>query len=476
MFVKSQSHETGFINHKLSIFKNSNSQLKMRPAFKKHLKTNLPFLKNKKILVAISGGIDSIVLAHLLYKLDYDISLAHCNFSLRGKESNKDEDFVVEFGKKLQVPTHTIKFDTENYATENRISTQMAARELRYNWFSKILTENNLDYITTAHQKDDVIETVLINITRGTGLDGLTGIPEINGNIVRPMIHFTRNEILIYATQKKLAWREDSSNSSIKYVRNKIRHKVVPFLKEINPNLLDTFSKTLENFKNSQEIIKDCVQNVRDKTMTIVNNDFHYNIEELKKLNNPKIYLYELLKDFGFTEWEDVADLLDAQSGKQVFSKTHRLLKNRTVIIVSELFNTETPIEIEIPINTLVIENPIALTFEKIDIPFDTKNHGNKVFSELFTTEKDTISIDFDKLKFPLILRKWQKGDFFFPIGLQGKKKLSKFFKDEKLSLIDKENTWLLCSENEIVWVIGKRLDNRFKITKTTCAILKIKL
>jgi tRNA(Ile)-lysidine synthase len=447
----------------------------MKSELKAHLKENLPFLKNKKLLVAISGGIDSVVLTHLLYKLEYDISLAHCNFSLRGKESNKDEEFVVELGKKFQIPTYTIKFDTESYTIEKGISTQMAARELRYNWFSKILTKNKLDYIVTAHQKDDVIETVLINLTRGTGLDGLTGIPEINGNIVRPMIRFTRNEILIYATHKKLVWREDSSNSSIKYVRNKIRHKVVPFLKEINPNLLDTFSKTLENFKNSQEIIKDCIENVREKTMTIVNNDFHFNGEALKKLNNPKIYLYELLKDFGFTEWEDVTNLLDAQSGKQVFSKTHRILKDRDVIILSEIQKSNDSIEIEIPKNTSAIQNPISLSFEKIDIPFDTKNHSTKVFSELISTEKETISIDYDKLQFPLTLRKWQKGDYFFPIGLQGKKKLSKFFKDEKLSLIEKENTWLLCSENEIVWVIGKRLDDRFKVTKTTCAILKIK-
>jgi tRNA(Ile)-lysidine synthase len=447
----------------------------MKSELKAHIKEHLPFLKDKKLLVAVSGGIDSVVLTHLLYKLDFEISLAHCNFSLRGKESNKDEEFVVELGEKLQIPTYTIKFDTESEATKKGISTQMAARALRYNWFSEILTKHKLDYIVTAHQKDDVIETVLINLTRGTGLDGLTGIPEINGNIVRPMLHFTRNEILIYATHKKLVWREDSSNSSIKYIRNKIRHKVVPFLKEINPNLLDTFTNTLENFKNSQEIVKDRIQNVREKTMTVINNDFHFNILELKKLNNPKIYLYELLKEFGFTEWDDVTELLDAQSGKQVFSKTHRLLKDRDSLIVSEILNSNDTIAIEITNNTMAIDNPIALTFEKIDIPFDTKNHQNKVFSELFSNEKDTISIDYDKLTFPLIIRKWQKGDYFFPIGLQGKKKLSKFFKDEKVSLIAKENTWLLCSENDIVWVIGKRLDDRFKVTKTTSCILKIK-
>lgn len=448
----------------------------MLKAFQHHLNQNLSFLKDKKLLIAISGGIDSRVLVHLFYKLNYDLTLAHCNFMLRGKESNKDEEFVIELGEKIKAPTFTIQFDTEEYAAENNVSTQMAARDLRYSWFHKLVTQNNIDYIITAHQKDDVIETFLINLTRGTGLDGLTGIPEINGNIVRPLLHFTRNDILIYATKKKLIWREDSTNSSIKYVRNKIRHKVVPFLKEINPNLLDSFGNTLENLKGSQQIVKDRVQNVREKTVTTHGKNFHFNIEELQKLNNPKVYLYELLNEYGFTEWDDITDLLNAQSGKQVFSKTHRLLKDRAVLILSSVENIEESMVFEIPENTSKISFPIALEFHKIEIPSDTKNNENKVLDELFLDEKNTISIDCSKLHFPLTIRKKQKGDKFYPIGLNGKKKVSKFFKDEKLSLIEKENTWLLISKNEIVWVIGKRLDNRFKVSKTTSTILKIKL
>lgn len=446
----------------------------MRIAVENHINENLSFLKGKKLLVAISGGIDSIVLTHILYKLKFDISLAHCNFSLRGKESNKDELFVKELGEKLLTPTFTIQFDTENYATEKGISTQMAARELRYNFFQKIIKENTIDYIVTAHQKDDVIETFLINLTRGTGLDGLTGIPEVNKNVVRPLLPFSRNEILVYATRKKLHWREDSTNSSIKYVRNKIRHKVVPFLKELNPNLLDTFTNTLDNLKGSQQIVNDRIKIVKEQATTIVNNDVHFNIEILKNLSNPKIYFYELLKDYGFTEWDDVNNLLEAQSGKQVLSKTHRLLKDREVLILSLLKNESNSI-FEITENTKKIKIPIKLKFEKIDIPFDTKNHQNKVFSELILNEENTISIDFDKLSYPIHLRKWKKGDVFYPIGLNGKKKLSKYFKDEKFSLLEKENTWLLCSNNEIVWVVGKRLDERFKVTQNTSTILKIK-
>ena len=447
----------------------------MKAELEKHINQNLPFLNGKKLLIAISGGIDSIVLTHILYKLNFTISLAHCNFSLRGKESNKDEIFVKELGEKLQAPTFTIQFDTEKYATEKGISTQMAARDLRYNWFDKIRLENNIDYIITAHQKDDIIETFIINLTRGTGLDGLTGIPEVNESIVRPMLPFDRNDILIYASKNKLQWREDQTNSSIKYVRNKIRHKIVPVLKELNPNLLNTFHTTLENLKGSQQIVKDSVENIRQKVSTIKENEVYFDILELKKLNNPKVYLYQLLNAYGFSEWDDVCNLLDAQSGKFVLSKTHRLLKDRAILILTNLSNVEETGVFEIKENTTKIKHPIKLKFDKIDIPFDTKNHQNKVFHELIFDDNRTISIDYDKIKFPLTIRKWQKGDYFYPIGLQGKKKLSKYFKDEKMSLSEKENTWLLCSNNDIVWVIGKRLDDRFKVSKYTSAILKIK-
>ncbi len=447
----------------------------MKADLQKHINQNLSLLTGKKLLVAISGGIDSIVLTHIFHQLNFSISLAHCNFSLRGKESNKDEQFVKDLGEKLQIPTFTIKFETEEYASDNGISTQMAARDLRYSWFEKVCKKNNINFIITAHQKDDVVETFIINFTRGTGLNGLTGIPEVNGNIVRPMLPFDRNDILIYATKNKLQWREDQSNSSIKYVRNKIRHKIVPVLKELNPSLLDTFQNTIENLKGSQQIVKDRVENIRQKVSSIHNNELHFNVLKLKALSNPKVYLFQLLNEFGFTEWDDITNLLDAQSGKQVFSKTHRLLKNRDVLILTEIISKEST-SFQISENTTKIKIPIKLKFETITIAFDTKNHQNKILAALIFDDNNTISIDFDKLQFPLTIRKKQKGDFFFPIGLNGKKKVSKYFKDEKMSLLEKENTWLLCSKNDIVWVIGKRLDNRFKVEKSTSKILKIKL
>ena len=446
----------------------------MKLSLKEHINTNLPFLNSKKLLIAISGGIDSIVLTHLMHKLKFDIGLAHCNFKLRGKESNKDEEFVKNLGEKLTIPVFAIHFETEKYAQENGLSIQMAARDLRYAWFKEIAFENNYDYILTAHQKEDVLETFLINLTRGTGLDGLTGIPAVNDTIVRPFLPFSRKEILVYATKKNLEWREDQSNASIKYFRNKIRHKVVPVLKELNPNLLQTFPTTINHLIGSQQIINDTIKKLQKKIITKKNNDLHFNCQALNKLNNPKIYLYELLKDYGFTEWNDMADLLQAQTGKQLFSKTHRLLKNRDELILSEIEDVKIQSHFKISENISEISQPFSLKFEVVTIATDTKSDQSKLLAELILNPPNIITIDYDKLNFPLKLRKWQAGDYFFPIGLNGKKKVSKFFKDEKISIIDKEKTWVLCSNNDIIWVVGHRLDDRFKVLNTTSKILKI--
>jgi len=444
----------------------------MKKTLQSQLNQNLPFLKDKKLLIAISGGIDSVVLATLFYKLNYSISLAHCNFSLRGKESNKDEDFVKALGERYQLPTYSIKFETEKYANKNGISTQMAARELRYTWFRSLREQHKFDFVLTAHHKDDVIETFLINLTRGTGIDGLLGIPEINNHIVRPLLSFSRNDILIYATKKKLHWREDQSNSSIKYIRNKIRHRVVPFLKEINPNLLDTFANTLENLRGSQQIVRDRIENIRKDVCTSINNEVHFDIASLENLSNPKIYLYELLKDYGFTAWEDIEDLLNAQSGKRVYSNTHGLLKNREVLILSKIANDGQNKLYRIEEHTKKLEAPLVLKFELVAM--NSKEVSQEDIDKHIDTGQNSIAIDNDTIEYPLILRKWEKGDYFFPIGLKGKKKISKYFKDEKMSVLEKESCWLLCSKNDIIWVIGKRMDDRFKLTNNTKRVLKI--
>lgn len=422
----------------------------MLQKFKKHITKEFPFLKDTKLLIAISGGLDSVVLFHLLHKLNYDVSLAHCNFKLRGKESDLDEEFIKNLNQISANQIFTIIFDTEKYAKEHKLSTQIAARELRYNWFQKLITEHKFEYVLTAHHADDNLETFLIHLTRGSGLDGFTGIPKVNGNIVRPLLAFSRKEILNYAKDHDIEWREDASNASNKYIRNKIRHQVLPVLKEINPSILDSFATTLENLQESKQIIEDRIENIASEVLEKEANFIKIDIEKIKELSNSKAYLYQLLKSYHFTEWNDVYDLLNAQSGKQVFSKTHRLLKDRDVLILSKI-DLSNSIEMAFQIEEEITEitNPIHLTFKEV--------------IEKSTENKQTIYVDKDLLKYPLMLRKWEKGDYIYPLGMQGKKKLSKYFKDEKFSLIDKENTWLLCNaENQIMWIINHRQDRRF--------------
>lgn len=433
--------------------------------FKDHIFNNLNFLKKEKLLIAISGGLDSVILTHLCHQLKLDFALAHCNFNLRGKESDADEDFVLQLAEDLNLEIFIESFETETYAKHNKLSIQMAARELRYHWFNELAEQLKFDYILTAHHADDNLETFLINLSRGTGIEGLTGIPEVNKNIVRPLLPFSREDIKAYAKAKSLKWREDSSNASNKYLRNKLRLEVIPKLKEINPQLLQNFNKTIEHLQDSKNIVDDCIDAISSQVVKEVNdNSINFSIAEINKLSNPKAYLYELLKDYDFTEWNDVNNLLEAQSGKQVLSKTHRLIKDRDCLLLSELDSTVTSSAVE----KLSIEDKI----KQFQMPLGTL--FLETTAQLNKLNESTIYVDKELLKFPLVVRKWQEGDFFHPFGMKGKKKLSKFFKDEKISLLDKESTWLLCSGEDIVWVINKRADERYKVTANTKQILKI--
>jgi len=431
--------------------------------FSQHITTHFTELKSKKLLLAISGGIDSVVLTNLLVKLDYSITLAHCNFQLRGIDADQDEAFVNTLAKSLKIPVYIQKFDTKTFAKQEKLSIQLAARQLRYDWFYKLVKEHNFDYILTAHHADDSLETFIINLSRGTGLDGLTGIPEKNNNVLRLLLPFTRNEIEQYAKTHHLTWREDASNAETKYVRNKIRHEVIPSLKSLNPNFLDGFTKTIHHLKETRHIIDEAVENAKEKIIIDTkNNEIRLKINELKKLKYPKAYLYEILKPYGFTAWNDVTNLLEAQSGKQVLSSTHRLLKDRDLLVVSKNLSKKKDLKFSID------ENQTSIEADDIKLRISELKEDN-VISHL-----NTVFIDKDKVKWPLILRKWKNGDYFYPLGMQGKKKISKYFKDEKLSLIQKEATWLLCSEGKIIWIVNHRLDDRFKITERTEKILKI--
>lgn len=426
-----------------------------------HITKNLPFLNGKKLLLAVSGGIDSMVLVDLFSRLDFEIGVAHCNFQLRGEESDGDEDFVRTQCEKYKIKCFTKYFETKNYAEVHKLSIQQVARELRYNWFYELLEKEGYDYLLTAHQLDDSLETFLINFTRGTGIEGLTGIPEVNGKIVRPLLIFSRGEIENYAKDNNVEWREDSSNASDKYFRNKIRHHIVPVLKELNPELLASFKNTIGNLQQTQSLAKDAVENLWQDITKTNDDTILLDINKLLEFPNYKAYLFEWLKPYGFLDWNAISDLTNSQSGKQIFSTNFRLIKDREYLILTkkDVLNFK---EFSIEEDQKSIDFPINLNF----------------YNQNYITEpsKITIFVDKVKLKFPLKLRKWQEGDYFYPSGMHGKKKVSKYFKDEKFSLIEKENTWLLCSENEIIWIINHRADQRFLANNNTQQILKIEL
>jgi tRNA(Ile)-lysidine synthase len=429
---------------------------------KLHLNVNFPFLKGKRLFIAVSGGIDSMVLLHLFHHLNYEIAVLHCNFSLRNIESDEDEEFVKVYCVNNQIPFFVKKFDTNQFAEEAKLSIQVAARKLRYDWFYEKLADDNFDYILTAHHLEDSLETFIINFTRGTGLEGLTGIPPHNDKIVRPLLPFSRAEIVNYLKENNLQWREDSSNASNKYLRNKVRHTIVPVLKELNSNLLSSFQNTVENLQQAQTLVQDAAKLVFQIVVKEENNQLKINLIELLKLPNYPAYLYQWLKDFGFTAWDDINDLVTAQSGKQVFSDTHILLKDRDFLI---LYVKE--------INSFREEYFINKSVKEVKVPLNISFCN---VSDISNVNANCIFVDEDSLQFPLILRKWQSGDYFFPLGMQGKKKLSKYFKDEKMSLIEKSSQWVLCSDNHIIWVIGKRQDERFKINGNTINKLQITL
>ena len=433
----------------------------MEKAFKNLIKSEFTYLCNAKLLLAISGGIDSVVLAHLCKNAKLQFSMAHCNFNLRGEESDADENFVVDLADALDVEVFTQSFDTKVYAADAGISIQMAARDLRYNWFDELSSALNYDYILTAHHANDDLETFLINLIRGTGLEGLTGIRSENKKIIRPLLKFSRKEIGAYAAQNNIKWREDSSNISSKYLRNKIRHQIIPVMEDINPQLLESFAKTQVHLNESLNLVEDYIGLLYSEIVSKTTYGYQLKIEFLKKIPNSKAVLYQLLNSFGFSEWDDVNHLLDAQTGKMVVSETHRLVKDREFLIL-----TEKPSAKENEVYSILEGEEIEM------LPIGTFSF-NEV-EKISETSPNCIYVAKESLKYPLTLRKWQEGDVFYPFGMKGKKKLSDFFMDKKLSLPEKENTWLLCSDDKIVWVVNHRADARFAITDPSQKIIKI--
>ena len=423
--------------------------------------------RSGKILLGISGGVDSMVMFNLFLESGYPIAAAHCNFNLRGKESDQDQLFVAAECRKNNIHLHAKKFDTVNYSKERGMSLQMAARDLRYAWFNHLIAEYNYRNIAIAHNKNDLAETMLINIIRGTGIRGLTGIKAKTGNIIRPLLFAERKEIIRYAGKHEISFREDSSNINIKYKRNRIRHKIIPEFEAISDSFVKSLYQTACRLKDVETVYTDTINRKFDEICTESNNECRLNINSLLSLNPLPSYLYEFLRKWNFSR-ELVSDIivsLKSPPGKQFYSPTHRLVKDRESLIIIPL-KPETVNRYYIEEDTTELHYPLKLKISKANMFRGFGIPGNP----------EVACLDLNLLHFPLILRKWQKGDYFQPLGMNGLKKLSDFFVDNKFSLIEKERTWLLASGNKVVWIIGHRIDDRFKITERTKDILIIEI
>ncbi|MFV0311694.1 MAG: tRNA lysidine(34) synthetase TilS [Dysgonomonas sp.] len=415
----------------------------------------------EKIIVGVSGGADSVALLDILHSFGLECVVAHCNFHLRGEESNRDAFFVEELCKKYNLKYERIDFDTEAYAAINSVSIEMAARELRYNWFEQLRVIHMADKIAVAHHRDDSVETILLNLVRGTGIRGLTGITPVNGYVIRPLLSLSRDEIVEYLKDRRLSFVDDSTNNEDMYARNKIRLNVIPVLEAINPSVKESVNKTAEHLTQVANIYYMYMAQVKANIFA----DNKINISMLVQYLEPEAILFELLSPYGFNSAtvRQIFESVISQSGKIFYSETHELLKDRGYLILKKKDNLKIE-RYNIHEDESTLSRPIHLKIERTPVNGD------------FSIEKnpDIIYIDADKLAYPLTLRKWRQGDWFMPFGMKGKKKVSDYFSDNKFSLFDKEAAWLLCSGDDIVWIIGHRSDERFKITDKTTEVVKI--
>lgn len=429
--------------------------------FKEHVEANFSFLHGKRLLVACSGGVDSVVLVHLCVNAGLSITLAHCNFKLRGEESEGDEAFVRQLAQHLNIPIRTQAFATQQYASTHRGSLQMAARNLRYRWFAELVHTQDFAYVLTAHHADDTLETFLINLARGTGLKGLLGIPAHRGHVVRPLLPFSRNAVKAYAQAQGLRWREDSSNAQTQYLRNKIRQQLVPQLKALHPTFLNNVLHTQQQLQHTHSVQQQHLAQLQQQLFRDQGHHIAIALKPLVQLRPLQAYLYGLFHPYGFTDWRAIARLLSAPSGKGVYSKTHRLLKHRAHLLLAQRGAPAQPVYSVAEAGTAP-QCPVPLRIAPA--------------AAVQKAPPNTLYVAKETLNFPLQLRRWQKGDYFYPFGMQGRKKLSKFFKDEGMSVLAKEQQWLLCAGPDVVWVVGRRADQRFAVTPTTQHILKITL
>jgi len=452
--------------------------------FVEYIKNEALFQKKDRLLLAVSGGIDSVVLCELCRQAGYNFEIAHCNFQLRGEESERDEAFIQSVGDSYSAKVFIKKFDTEKYATEKKVSIQVAARELRYEWFENLIASaaagplltpedfpktshitHCISYILTAHHANDNVETLLMNFFKGTGIKGLQGILPKQGKIIRPLLFAKKLEIVSFAKENNLSFVEDSSNLSDKYTRNYFRNQLIPSIKKVFPEVEENLLHNIERFKDAEMLYQQAIQLHKGKLLEYKGNEIHIPVLKLLKAEPLSTIIYEIIKDYGFTAHQavEVIHLLKSGSGRFISSTTYKIIKDRKWIIISPNNTSEAS-------NILIDEHDSKIIFENGQLEIIKIEKGESSLS----AENSIAMLDVKDITYPLLLRKWKQGDYFYPLGMQKKKKISRFLIDQKLSMNDKEKIWIIESNKKIAWIVGKRIDDRFKITNATKKILKI--
>jgi tRNA(Ile)-lysidine synthase len=416
-----------------------------------------------KILLAISGGVDSMVMLDLFIQAGFTIGVAHCNFGLRGEEAKKDELLVQSTCQQNNIPFYVRRFETAQHAKEQGISIQMAARELRYDFFQTIVSQHHYDFVATAHQLNDVLETVLLNLARGTGMDGLTGVPVKNGNIIRPILFASRKMIAEHAAQQSISWRDDVSNNADDYHRNFIRNRVVTLLHEINPNLENTFSQTLARIKGSVAFAKKYIDEFRNHAVVLQDDEIRIQKPSLLQEPSPEVLLWELIKDFKFNFSQCIEIIERTSSGKRFLTSDFELIVDRELLIIHPL-HKRMVVDLLIDQHQTQVERDDEQLFLSRVSPSvqQVKDEGEAL-------------LDVRRLTFPLTWRRWRNGDSFKPLGMTGEKKVSDFLIDKKVPVHEKEKVTVIESNGEIVWLVGYRINDDYKITEATTDVLRIK-
>ncbi len=464
-------------------------------AFTSFIKDENLFQPKDNLLLAVSGGVDSVVLCELCKQTDYNFSIAHCNFQLRAEESERDEKFVKKIADNYNVPFFVKKFNTEEYALKKRMGIQEAARELRYDWFNEVVSSQMSDvssqmsdvsrqssidnsqsaitihhspftihHILTAHHANDNVETLLMNFFKGTGINGLRGILPKQKKIIRPLLFATKEEIKDFAVQNNLAFVEDSSNISNKYTRNYFRNQLIPSIQKVYSKVEDNLRDNINRFREIDVLYQQSVSIHKKKLLEYKGEEIHIPVLKLLKTQPLSTVIYEIIKEYNFTSHQtgEVVHLLQSDTGKYIQSSSHKIIKNRKWLIISPNNTTEAQ-------NILIEEKDSPIKFKNGELRIEKLTTINY---QLSTTNSEAM-LDADEITFPLLLRKWKQGDYFYPLGMKKKKKLNRFFIDEKMSLTQKENTWIIEMDKKILWIIGRRIDDRFKITSNTKNILK---